>query len=306
MLFWRRCLLSYYRMMQYDFCHVPTTDPHVLQHFDAVANAPGVVAVRPVVLIEPINPVRMQVIDANIAKQPSDVETTHIMTGVDKLHAEGVTGKGIKIGIIDTGIDYTHPLLGGGFGPGHKVVGGHDFVGNAYNGSNTPQPGPNPLDQCNGHGTHVAGIIGANPKNRWNISGVAYDAQLSAYRVFGCSGFVTDDIIIDALLLGLKEGNDVLTLSIGGAYGWTESSSAVVASRISGLGKVVTIAAGNDGSSGAWYTSSPGNGINVMSVASVENTVIPVQQATVSGVAHTPIVYSSLFPLPVKGAFPIY
>jgi hypothetical protein len=47
-------------------------------------------------------------------------------------------------------------------------------------------------------------------------------------------------------LLGLKEGNDVLTLSIGGAYGWTESSSAVVASRIAGLGKVVTIAAGND------------------------------------------------------------
>lgn len=57
----------------------------------------------------------MQVIDANIAKQPSDVETTHIMTvrvhiievtlnlnlfqGVDKLHAEGVTGKGIKIGM---------------------------------------------------------------------------------------------------------------------------------------------------------------------------------------------------------------
>ena len=32
------------------------------------------------------------------------------------------------------GIDYTHPLLGGGFGPGHKVVGGFDFVGNAYNG----------------------------------------------------------------------------------------------------------------------------------------------------------------------------
>ena len=44
----------------------------------------------------------------------------------------------------------------------------------------------------------------------------------------------------------MKDGNDILTLSIGGADGWTESSSAVVASRIAGLGKVVTIAAGND------------------------------------------------------------
>lgn len=42
------------------------------------------------------------------------------MTGVDKLHAQGLTGKGIKIGIIDTGTDYTNPYLGGGFGPGFK------------------------------------------------------------------------------------------------------------------------------------------------------------------------------------------
>ena len=53
-------------------------------------------------------------------------------------------------------------------------------------------------------------------------------------------------VIIDALLRGYKDGNDILTLSLGGADGWTESSSAVVASRIAGLGKVVTIAAGND------------------------------------------------------------
>ena len=53
-------------------------------------------------------------------------------------------------------------------------------------------------------------------------------------------------VIIEALLLGEKDGNDILTLSLGGANGWTESSLAVVASRIAGKGKVVTIAAGND------------------------------------------------------------
>lgn len=46
--------------------------------------------------------------------------------------------------------------------------------------------------------------------------------------------------------MGFKDGQDILTLSLGGADGWTESSSAVVASRLVDRGKVVTIAAGND------------------------------------------------------------
>lgn len=44
-----------------------------------------------------------------------------------------------------------------------------------------------------GHGTHVAGIIAAQPGNKFNISGVAYGATLSAYRVFGCDGYTSDD-----------------------------------------------------------------------------------------------------------------
>ncbi|KAG5637467.1 hypothetical protein DXG03_004438, partial [Asterophora parasitica] len=201
---------------------------------------------------------------------PVDTESTHKITGVDKVHALGITGKGVKIGIIDTGIDYTHPSLGAGFGKGKKVIGGYDFVGDNYDGTNTPVPDPDPLDQCAGHGTHVAGIIGANPGNPFNISGVAYGASLSAYRVFGCTGSVTDDVIIEALLRGVKEGQDILTLSLGGSDGWTESSSSVVASRIAASGTIVTIAAGNAGASGSWYTSSPGNGIDVISVASVD------------------------------------
>ncbi|EEB90703.1 hypothetical protein MPER_11053 [Moniliophthora perniciosa FA553] len=63
-----------------------------------------------------------------------DTQSTHVMTGVDKLHAQGITGEGIKIGVIDTGVDYMHPALGGGFGPGFKIAGGYDFVGDDYDG----------------------------------------------------------------------------------------------------------------------------------------------------------------------------
>jgi subtilisin family serine protease len=61
------------------------------------------------------------------------------------------TGKGIIVAIVDTGIDYTHPDLGGCIGPTCKVIGGYDFINNDAN----------PMDD-HGHGTHVAGIVAAN------------------------------------------------------------------------------------------------------------------------------------------------
>lgn len=57
--------------------------------------------------------------------------SVHWATGVDKLHEAGLTGKGVRIAIVDTGTAYTHPALGGGFGPGFKVEGGADLVGDS-------------------------------------------------------------------------------------------------------------------------------------------------------------------------------
>jgi hypothetical protein len=113
-------------------------------------------------------------------------------------------------------------------------------------------------------------------------------------------------VIIAALLRGYNDGMNILTLSIGGVDGWTEAAGAVVASRIAAKGLIVTIAAGNDGADGAWYTSSPGTGLNVISVASTDNTVFPVQNATVHGAAHAPIPYDELFPLAINGTLPVY
>ena len=64
--------------------------------------------------------------------------------------------------------------------------------------------------------------------------------------------------------------------------------------------------AGNDGAVGSWYSSSPGNAINAISVASLDNTIIPLQNLTVTGVPHDPITYFSALPLPVKDTLPLY
>ncbi|CAE6473946.1 unnamed protein product [Rhizoctonia solani] len=272
-----------------------------------LAKARGVQSITPVYLHPPPQPVYEQALKDTNATVPKDVFSTHLMTGVDKLHKEGYYGKGIKIGIIDSGVDYMHPALGGSFGPGSKIIGGHNFVGDKYTGLlGTPPPVPDddPRDQCNGHGTHVAGIIGANPNNPWNISGVAHEAKINAYRVFGCKGSVTDDILIDSLLRAYKDGNDIITLSIGGPDGWTESVSGVVASRIADQGRIVTIAAGNDGQYGSWYASGPATGRSVISVGSVDNTAVNAQNLTVSNGRQ--ISYQSLQKLAIPDGLPIY
>lgn len=79
------------------------------------------------------------------------------MGGVDKLHSLGIKGKGIKIGVVDTGVDYRHPALGAGFGPGHKIAGGYSFLTDDGQIANSPDP----LTTCygGGHGTHVSGTL---------------------------------------------------------------------------------------------------------------------------------------------------
>jgi minor extracellular serine protease Vpr len=133
----------------------------------ALASIPGVVAIHRMTPVEPDNVHGVPLVGA-----PA------VWGGVAGLH-----GEGIKIGVIDTGIDYTHADFGGPgtvaayqaalaadtaaanpayFGSGApKVKGGTDLVGDGYNASGTgsqltPNPDPNPLD-CNGHGTHTSG-----------------------------------------------------------------------------------------------------------------------------------------------------
>jgi subtilisin family serine protease len=97
-----------------------------------------------------------------------------------------------------------------------------------------PSPDDNP-DDCQGHGTHVAGIVGANGGG---IVGVAPQVQLGAYRVFGCAGSTTSDIIIAALERALADGMQVINQSLGAARQWPQYPSAQASSRLARKGVV--------------------------------------------------------------------
>ena len=120
-----------------------------------------------------------------------------------------VTGKGITVAIVDTGIDYTHPDLGGCLGPPCRVIGGYDFVNDDTD----------PMDDM-GHGTHVAGIVGASGIT----TGVAPDVSFLAYKVLGASGSGSfSDVIAGIEKATDPDGDpntddsaDIINLSLGG------------------------------------------------------------------------------------------
>jgi minor extracellular serine protease Vpr len=201
------------------------------------------------------------------------------ITGVRKLYPVvqselGITGKGIRVGIIDTGIDYHHPDLGGGFGPGYRVYTGYDFVGKFFNADPTspsydpvPVPDNDPDDEY-GHGTHVSGIVGANGA----IKGVAPDVKFGAYKVFGQEGSTTSDIMLAAMERAHNDGMQVVNMSIGSAYQWPDYPTARAADRLVGLGVVVVCSIGNNGDNGLYSAGAPGVGKKVIGVASFDNT----------------------------------
>ncbi|EJD40096.1 subtilisin-like protein [Auricularia subglabra TFB-10046 SS5] len=277
-----------YRSDLFNGIAVQLTSPEDLVD---IASLPNVVAVRPIYIHPAPEPATQRVVKQG-EEHPALGGSVHKMTGVDVLHAAGLKGKGIQVAIIDSGVDYTHPALGGGFGPGFKIAGGYDLVGDDYDGHNTPVPDDDPKD-CYGHGTHVTGIVGANPDNIYNVVGVAPEATLFMYKVGGCRGGIGDDVIIAALLRAAQDGANVITMSFGSADGWADSAISVVASRVADQGIVVTASAGNDGELGMMEFSTPATGENVIAVGSVENTAL-IRQTLLTNASPDPVKYTNL------------
>ena len=229
---------------------------------NALKSIPNVTAVRPVVDF-----------DFTPRAQQPDLPTTLPYIGATAVQSSGYTGQGIKVAMLDTGIDYTHYNLGGSGNiadyaaaqaaasttppanlfPTAKVVGGYDFTGDTW--PNTAlTPDSNPLD-LDGHGSHTADIVGGRSIDGLH-KGVAPDTKLYAVKVCSsvssaCSGVAILqglDFALDPNSTGtLNSPVDVISMSIGGSFGQREQDSSEAITNIVQFGMVCVIAAGNDG-----------------------------------------------------------
>jgi minor extracellular serine protease Vpr len=263
--------------------------------------------------VKAVYPVGSETIGPEETVSP-DLITALAMTGADIAHNElGLTGAGVKVGVIDTGIDYDHPDLGGDgvqrsnstVFPTGRVITGHDYVGDAYDGSNAPVPDNYP-DDCAGHGTHVAGIVGANGA----VTGVAPDVKFGAYRVFGCVGSAQDDVILAALQQAYADGMQVVNMSLGDAFNnWPQAPLAQASDTLVNHGVVVVASIGNSGASGLYSAGAPGVGKKVIGVASFDNTHTNLSAFTATNATDTAqvgyITAAASPPAPLSGSLPM-
>ncbi|MBX3022964.1 MAG: S8 family serine peptidase [Bdellovibrionales bacterium] len=218
---------------------------------------------------------RPQVEEVKGSATVADVDSVNFI-GADMAHARGYRGQGMRVGILDTGIDYTHRMLGGSgvqadyaavnpalpnpAFPNKKVVGGIDLVGTDFDASsplpaaNLPHPDSNPLDEA-GHGTHVAGTVAGLGDGKFTYSGVAPEAQLYAVKVFGKDGSTNDAVVIAGFEyaadpngdLNPDDQLDVINLSLGGGFGQPQILYNVAVRNLANAGTVVVASAGNSG-----------------------------------------------------------
>ncbi len=215
--------------------------------------------------------------------------------GAEKLRTQGITGRGLRVGVIDTGIDYTHKMLGGagteeafkaidpsqpnaGF-PSAKVAGGIDLVGSKYDATSgdlnlrIPKPDANPIDES-GHGTHVAGTIAGHGDGIESYTGVAPDAILYAIKVFGAGGSSGDAPIIAGLEYAADPNGDgvlddqlhVVNLSLGSDFGSKHLLYGEAVKTLSLAGTSLVISAGNSGDED-YIVGAPGTHEEAISVA---------------------------------------
>lgn len=176
------------------------------------------------------------------------------LVGIQSPSQHGLNGQGIKVGIIDTGIDFEHPDLLG-YGPTGKIAGGYDFV-------NSDQK---PLD-VNGHGTEVSGIIGANG----SFVGIAPRSQLFAYKVSSTGEAVSSEYIIQAIDSAIKDKMNVINISLG--INKTNDELEDVVDEAVRKGVVVVTASGNNGPDDKTI-GSPGRDFNAITVGASYNNI---------------------------------
>jgi minor extracellular serine protease Vpr len=218
--------------------------------------------------------------------------------GADELHAAtGAFGDGVKIGIVDDGVDPTNPFLqpdGLTYPPGFprggkKWTSPKVIVARAFPGPNSGRPGRLAVDRsASFHATHVAGIAagdsgtcspgGLDHPPTCGLSGVAPHAYLGSYRVFNVptpiGQIANSPEIAAAFESAVRDGMDIINFSGGGAE--TEPANDVLIDAVHNValaGVVPVISAGNDREDfGMGTVGSPGSAPDAITVAAVTNT----------------------------------
>ncbi|WP_442596906.1 S8 family serine peptidase [Neobacillus sp. D3-1R] len=162
-----------------------------------------------------------------------------------------LTGKGVTVGVIDTGVDYTHPDLRRNYSGGYDLV-DHDkdpMETNAKQGEPTL------------HGTHVAGVIAANGR----MKGVAPEAKIIAYRALGPGGSGTTEQVLAAIDQAAKDKVDIVNLSLGNAINGPDLPISMALNKLTEKGIVAVTSSGNSGPN-KWTVGSPGTSAKAISV----------------------------------------
>lgn len=271
-------------------------------------------------LVESTNFARPQSVDTEkkVAEALAGLNEKNSVTfiGADKLHKRGISGEKMRVGIIDTGVDYTHSMLGGAgkkeiydsinpdttneFFPNAKVVGGADFVGTNFSAgdanveNNIPKRDPNPIDEA-GHGSHVAGSVAGIGDGLTSYSGVAPEAALYALKVFGKNGSTSDIAVIAALEYAADPSEqvnpldrlDVVNLSLGGGFGKPKILYTEAIKNLTKAGTIVVASAGNSGDN-PYITGAPATSDEAISVAASidympQNIAIPAVELKIAG-----------------------
>jgi len=167
--------------------------------------------------------------------------------GAGTVHDGGNKGAGVKVAVIDTGIDYTHPDLNANY------AGGHDFVNSDKD----------PMDDA-GHGTHVAGTVAAED-NDIGVVGVAPEAELYALKVLGADGSGSYSDVIAALQWAVDNFMQVTNNSYGSSGDPGDTVKAAFDNAYK-AGVLNVCAAGNSGTP-------PGRGDNVIYPARYESCI---------------------------------
>jgi len=174
----------------------------------------------------------------------------YVGAGIPRM--DGIDGTGIKVAVIDTGVDFNHPDLFG-WGSDGKVVGGYNFI-------QEDQP---PMD-TNGHGTQVTGVIAADGQ----AVGIAPKAKILAYKVSEDGEGVSSELIVRAIEKAIEDGADIINISLG--VNKTNAKIERAVNHALEKGIFVVTAAGNDGP-GFKTIGSPGRNFGSVTVGATYN-----------------------------------